>query len=51
VNRQSDVTFSLGFAALEPDDTADDLIARADRDMYRRRAERKPRAGSASGAG
>jgi PleD family two-component response regulator len=34
------VTFSVGFAALEPDDTPDDVIARADRDMYRRRAER-----------
>ena len=41
LSSQSGVTFSVGFAALQPDDTPDDLIERADRDMYERRAAAK----------
>jgi diguanylate cyclase (GGDEF)-like protein len=41
LDRTSGVTISVGFAALEPGDTVDDLIERADRDLYRRRAEQQ----------
>jgi diguanylate cyclase (GGDEF)-like protein len=46
LDRASGVRISVGFAALEPGDTVEDLIDRADRDLYRRRArsslEREP---------
>jgi diguanylate cyclase (GGDEF)-like protein len=35
---EAGVRISVGFAQLEPGDTVDDLIERADRDLYRRRA-------------
>ena len=39
LRRTSAIEISVGFAALGPGDTVDELIDRADRDLYRRRAE------------
>jgi diguanylate cyclase (GGDEF)-like protein len=39
LGRRSGLHVSVGFAELEPADTVDDLIERADRDLYRRRSE------------
>ena len=38
LDAEAGVRISVGFAQLEPGDTVDDLIERADRDLYRRRA-------------
>ena len=35
-------SFTVGFAALNADDSLEDLIARADEDLYRQRQQRAP---------